>query len=52
MPLWRPMGSGIWEIVPICLQSAQLRVLLCVYREHLLALHGSPRKRGQRRTKI
>jgi phage-related protein len=36
MPLCRAMGDGLWEI--------RTRVLLCVYRGHLVALHGFIKK--------
>ena len=34
MPLCRPMGNGLWKV----------RVLICLYREHLVALHGFIKK--------
>jgi antitoxin HicB len=37
MPLWRAMGSGFWEIRTDLPTKRTARVLLCVYREHLVA---------------
>ncbi len=34
------MGSGFWEIRTDLPGKRTARVLLCVYREHLVALHG------------
>ena len=45
MPLCRPMGGGLWEVrtdLPTTKRTA--RVLLCLYREHLVALHGFIKK--------
>src|SRR5450755_2356087 len=44
MPLCRPMGSGIWEIRTDLPTRRTSRVLVCVYREHLVALHGFIKK--------
>jgi phage-related protein len=44
MPLCRPMGSGLWEIRTDLPTRRTARVLLCVYREHLVALHGFIKK--------
>jgi len=39
MPLCRPMGNGLWEI-RIALPTKRIaRVLICFYRERLVALH-------------
>jgi phage-related protein len=40
MPLCRPLGQGLWEIRTDLPTKRTARVLLCVYREHLVALHG------------
>jgi phage-related protein len=44
MPLCRPMGNGLWEIRTDLPTKRIARVLLCVYREHLVALHGFIKK--------
>jgi phage-related protein len=44
MPLCRPMGSGLWEIRANLPTKRTARVLLCLYREHLVALHGFVKK--------
>ena len=44
MPLCRPMGSGLWEIRTDLPTKRAARVLLCLYREHLVALHGFIKK--------
>ena len=44
MPLCRPMGAGLWEIRTDLPTRRTARVLLCVYREHLVALHGFIKK--------
>jgi len=44
MPLCRAMGSGLWEIRTDLPTKRTARVLLCVYREHLVALHGFVKK--------
>ncbi len=44
MPLCRPMGTGLWEIRTNLPTNRTARVLLCVYREHLVALHGFIKK--------
>jgi Phage derived protein Gp49-like (DUF891) len=38
MPLCRPMGSGLWEVRTDLPTKQTARVLLCLYREHLVAL--------------
>jgi phage-related protein len=44
MPLCRPMGTGLWEIRTDLPTKRTARVLLCLYREHLVALHGFIKK--------
>ena len=44
MPLCRPMGDGLWEIRTDLPTSRTARVLLCLYRQHLVALHGFIKK--------
>ena len=44
MPLCRPMGSGLWEIRTDLPTKRTARVLICLYREHLVALHGFIKK--------
>jgi len=44
MPLCRAMGSGLWEIRTDLPTKRTARVLLCLYREHLVALHGFNKK--------
>lgn len=44
MPLCRPMGTGLWEIRTDLPTKRTARVLLCVYREHLVALDGFIKK--------
>jgi phage-related protein len=44
MPLCRSMGTGLWEIRTDLPTKRTARVLLCVYREHLVALHGFIKK--------
>src|SRR6516164_972919 len=44
MPLCRPMGNGLWEIRTDLPTKRAARVLLCLYREHLVALHGFIKK--------
>jgi phage-related protein len=45
MPLCRPLGQGLWEVRTDLPTRRTARVLLCVYREHLVALHGFIKKR-------
>ncbi len=40
MPLCRAPGSGLWEVRTDLPTKRTARVLLCLYREHLVALHG------------
>ena len=44
MPLCRPLGSGLWEVRTDLPTKRTARVLLCLYREHLVALHGFIKK--------
>jgi phage-related protein len=44
MPLCRHMGSGIWEIRTDLPTKRTARVLICLYRGHLVALHGFIKK--------
>jgi phage-related protein len=44
MPLCRPLGSGLWEIRTDLPTKRTARVLLCLYRGHLVALHGFIKK--------
>jgi phage-related protein len=44
MPLCRPMGRGLWEIRTDLPTKRTARVLVCLYREHLVALHGFIKK--------
>jgi len=44
MPLCRPMGNGLWEVRTNPTTKRTARVLLCLYREHLVALHGFIKK--------
>ena len=46
------MGNGLWEIRTDLPTKRTARVLLCVYREHLVALHGFIKKTAQRRMRI
>lgn len=38
------MGKGLWEIRTDLPTKRTARVLLCPYREHLVALHGFVKK--------
>ena len=44
MPLCRPMGSGLWEVRTDLPTKLTARVMLCLYDEHLVALHGFIKK--------
>jgi phage-related protein len=44
MPLCRPLGGGLWEVRTNLPTKRTARVLLCLYREHLVALHGFIKK--------
>jgi phage-related protein len=40
MPLCRPLGDGLWEVRTGLPTKRTARVLLGLYRGHLVALHG------------
>jgi len=44
MPLCRPMGKGLWEVRSDLASDRTARVLICFYRDHLVALHGFIKK--------
>ena len=44
MPLCRPLGNGLWEVRTDLPTKRTARVLLCLYHEHLVALHGFIKK--------
>ena len=44
MPLCRPIGHGLWEIRTDLRTKRTAGVLLCLYREHRVALHGFIKK--------
>jgi len=44
MPLCRPLGNGLWEVRTNLPTKRTARVMLCLYREHLVALHGFIKK--------
>src|SRR5271154_7220041 len=44
MPLCRALGNGLWEVRTDLPTKRTARVLLCLYREHLVALHGFIKK--------
>jgi phage-related protein len=44
MPLCRPLGDGLWEIRTDLPTRRTARVLICLYRGHLVALHGFIKK--------
>lgn len=44
MPLCRPMRNGLWEIRTDLPTKRTARVLLCLSRGHLIALHGFIKK--------
>lgn len=44
MPLCRPTGNGLWEVRADLPTKRTARGLLCLYREHLVALHGFIKK--------
>ncbi|HXL23796.1 MAG TPA: type II toxin-antitoxin system RelE/ParE family toxin [Candidatus Dormibacteraeota bacterium] len=44
MPLCRPLGTGLWEVRTDLPTKRTARVLLCLYQEHLVALHGFIKK--------
>jgi phage-related protein len=44
MPLCRPMGKGLWEVRISLPSNRTARVLICFYRDCLVALHGFIKK--------
>ena len=44
MPLCRPLGNGLWEVRTNLPTKRTARVLLCLYRDRLVALHGFIKK--------
>jgi phage-related protein len=44
MPLCRPLGGGLWEIRTDLPTRRTARVLICLHRGHLVALHGFIKK--------
>ncbi len=44
MPLCRPLGEGLWEIRTDLPTRRTVRVLLTLYRDRLVALHGFIKK--------
>jgi phage-related protein len=44
MPLSRPYGGGLWEVRTDLATKRTTLVLLCLYRGHLVALHGFIKK--------
>jgi phage-related protein len=44
MPLCRAMGKGLWEVRTNLPGSRTSRVMICLYQEHLVALHGFIKK--------
>lgn len=44
MPLCRPLGGGLWEVRTDLPTRRTARVLLCLYEEKLVALHGFIKK--------
>jgi phage-related protein len=44
MPLCRSLGNGLWEVRTDLPTKRTARVLLCLYRGHLVALHGFIKK--------
>lgn len=44
MPLCRPMGKGLWEVRTDLPGNRTARVLICVYQDRLVALHGFIKK--------
>jgi phage-related protein len=44
MPLCRPMGKGLWEGRTDLSGNRTSRVLICFYRDRLVALHGFIKK--------
>ncbi len=44
MPLCRPMGDGLYEVRTDLPTKRTARVMICLYREHLVAPHGFVKK--------
>jgi phage-related protein len=44
MPLCRPIGKGLWEVRTGLVGNRTSRVLICFYKDHLVALHGFIKK--------
>jgi phage-related protein len=44
MPLCRPIGNGLWEIRTDLPTKRTARLLICLYDESLVALHGFIKK--------
>jgi phage-related protein len=44
MPLCRPMGKGLWEVRTDLPGNRTSRVLICIYQDRLVALHGFIKK--------
>jgi phage-related protein len=44
MPLCRPMGAGLYEVRTALPTSRISRVMVTVYRKHLVVLHGFIKK--------
>ena len=44
MPLCKPVSDGLWEIRTDLATGRTARVLICFWREHLIALHGFIKK--------
>ena len=44
MPLCRALGHGLWEVRIDLPTKRRARVLLCLYREHLVTLHAFVKK--------
>ena len=44
MPLCRALGNGLWEVRTDLSTKRTARVLLCLYRARLVALHGFIKK--------
>lgn len=44
MPLCRPLGNRLWEVRTDLPTRRTARVLLCLHRERLVALHGFIKK--------
>jgi phage-related protein len=44
MPLCRPMGGGLWEVRASLPSDRIARVLFCLHKHQLVALHGFIKK--------